>query len=407
MSNEYEEVPLENKPRRRPNRVPQACFATILLGGAIAAIVGLIWFTFPEDIELKLHFITDEAAVCSDGSQGAFYTRENPDSDRWIIYFEPGGSVCWSEETCTGHLDHIGTLDAPETKSWDGLFSDNEHVNPLFADANLATIVYCSSDYYTGTRFNEDGDNYHYMGYVIGQAAVADIIATTDISSASQVILAGQGAGGFGALWHTEGVVEQLQQAGSTADVRVVTDTSWWMDVEPLQSFGCANPSICTLKEIVELFAWEVWLPHVPPRCEGLTWECYFGHLSIDETFPASLFIFEWAYEQAQLMSNGMLAGPVQDDWTDEEKAWVQTYISSKLDSFQNLPSGSSFFYPTCWDHEVLNKDTWFTTAIGDKLLMQALYDWTAQDVVKDDDDQGFLDECGTVDCNPTCSVNL
>ena len=42
---------------------------------------------------------TERNAVCNDGSPAVYYTYTNPDSDRWLIYLEGGGS-CVSALSC-------------------------------------------------------------------------------------------------------------------------------------------------------------------------------------------------------------------------------------------------------------------------------------------------------------------
>lgn len=145
-------------------------------------------------------------------------------------------------------------------------------------------------------------------------------------------------------------------------------------------------------------------MPHLPPRCEGLTYECFFAPISNMDQFPVPVFVFEWMYEQAQLMSYGMMGGPNQASWTQEQIDWVLNYISLKVESFMSLPAGSGFFFPACWDHEILNKDdVWQISAIDDFTFMKTVSEWVHADT---EDESHHLDLCSYMDCNPTCRAN-
>jgi hypothetical protein len=393
----------DGQPKSKPKsaRVPMACIGTLVAGGAVAVLVAVMWATFPEDYALKKHYITDKDALCNDGSQGVYYIRQNPEITKWVLFFEPGGSICWDEASCTGHLDHMGSDSLPEIREWDGFLSEDEDKNPLYADYNVATIAYCSSDYYSGTSYNAAGNNYHYLGSIIAQGAVRDILATSTLALASEIIIAGQGAGGFGVLLNTEAILDLFDGAGVDADVRAVVDGAWWVFVEPLpQAQSCPTPSMCSLKDCIN-HGWNVWRPRLPARCveAELTYECFYGHISNIGKFPIPIMVIDWVYEQAQYVSNGMYALPGMS-FSQSQADFVENYKNEKFESFKLLPFGSAYYFPSCWDHEILTKSAWFNTYIAGIRLDEYLANWDSKKALTE-----LPDICHGLDCNPSCRL--
>ncbi|KAK9839253.1 hypothetical protein WJX81_004396 [Elliptochloris bilobata] len=115
----------------------------------------------------------DAAAVCNDGSPGAFYHRPGvgDGADKWVIRWVIrflGGAWCWDAASCaarwlsTPYL--MSTLKLPQVTSASahvdgvpdvvlqshGILSEDPAANPYFHSWNHVSVWYCSSDSHLG-----------------------------------------------------------------------------------------------------------------------------------------------------------------------------------------------------------------------------------------------------------------
>lgn len=288
----------------------------------------------------------------------------------------------------------------PASKSMDGLLSTDRDINPNFYDWNAATIIYCSSDYFTGTVAANENASMHFLGHTILDAALSDIFALTELKEATEIMIVGQGAGGFSVLLGIDTIQQHLTVSGvhPDTDVRVVVDSAWWMYVEPYQSVECSNnPTVCTMQQKVEE-AWDHWKPILPNRCSDydLTWECFYGYLSNIHLFPYPLFVFEWGYESGQFISVGVYSSA--SSISESEEDFIESYKAEKAQSLEDLVEGvadTGYFFPSCWDHEILLNENFAAIDIEGVQLQDALATW-----------MGYPDVCDGIDCNPSCPAN-
>lgn len=395
--------------------------STILVLTGIMVLAATI-FTPPEESwVLNKFLVSDERAVCNDGSRGAYYVREDPECevcDKWMLVLESAGSSCWNQASCADRVDYGYTSSdgLPDTKQMDGILSIDTEENPYFSQWNVATIVYCSSDYFVGTKPAANASELNFVGSVILESALSDIMANTGIKDAGEILIIGQGAGGFSVLLTIDSITDHFYQAGISRDanIRVLIDSAWWMDVEPLLEVECADdPTVCSMRQKVET-AWDYWVPTLPERCNayGLTWECFYAHLSHIELFQYPLFVFEWGYESAQFISNGMYANSASYPSNEEEEEFAESYKQEKaasLNWFTNITIDgqrrNGYFFPSCWAHELVLNENFFSTEVLGTNLGGILYEWGSS--IPYEGDYSYPDDCGGVDCNPTCPANL
>ena len=104
-----------------------------------------------------LVFFTNTSAVCLDGSPaGAYFQAGSPGNKTWIFMLE-GGGLCSHEEDCKGRTKTaLGS-----SKSWAKSQADLGHfqsvdavTNPLFHDANMVFVPYCTGDVHSGTKLD-------------------------------------------------------------------------------------------------------------------------------------------------------------------------------------------------------------------------------------------------------------
>lgn len=88
-------------------------------------------------------------AVCSDGSEFAFYTRAG-DPEKLLFYLQ-GGGACWNLQTCDplGRPSYTVNLDAFHPSQMDGIFNFSRADNPL-SDHTMVFVPYCSADVHLG-----------------------------------------------------------------------------------------------------------------------------------------------------------------------------------------------------------------------------------------------------------------
>jgi len=158
-----------------------------------------------------------KGAVCLDGSPGAYYFRaaSTPsDNDKWIIFL-PGGGWCYKSEDCLERSKtSLGSSDLmKESKSADGVLSEDPSENPDFYTWNHVMIAYCDGASFTGTADDPDevgGTKIYYRGYRILEAAIEDLMKKHGLNKATQVLVAGSSAGGLAAFIHADQIAEML-----------------------------------------------------------------------------------------------------------------------------------------------------------------------------------------------------
>ena len=99
-----------------------------------------------------------DGSNCLDGTLAGYYHRasSNSSSTLWVFFLQ-GGGACFDEASCTARAKtHLGT-----SKGWaeseqpsHPVLSSNVTENPVFADANVVFVPYCTGDVHAGQRAN-------------------------------------------------------------------------------------------------------------------------------------------------------------------------------------------------------------------------------------------------------------
>jgi hypothetical protein len=189
---------------------------------------------------LEWTYVPVTGAQCRDGSSTGVAVNLNPDSDRVLIYLE-GGGACFNLLSCglnPARFDGPG-FDGRSR----GLFDRENDENPV-ADWNFIYVPYCTGDVHIGNRPDAKvpglGSRQQFVGYRNMELNLARIVAT--FPDASQVLLTGSSAGGFGAA----GNYAQTQEAFGDVPVTLLDDSGPPMDAPFLPS--------CLLDQWVDLF---------------------------------------------------------------------------------------------------------------------------------------------------------
>ena len=88
-------------------------------------------------------------------------------------------------------------------------------------------------------------------------------------------------AGGTGVMLNLDRVTDFLRTQGSTAEVRGVTDSGWFLDNVPYAPADCQDPQRCAPTSAVQM-GHSLWNGQMPLACKAQyvsqPWRCYFGH---------------------------------------------------------------------------------------------------------------------------------
>lgn len=228
----------------------------------------------PGDIGTPMlrHTLTGAAARCNDGSQAVMYIRpadayysgaqlpQNAiERERWVIFFEGGGG-CQNTDDClarwcsapgtqafarAGKMSTLGAYDAIAGAG--GLLSRNAAAN-AFAGYNQVRIYYCSSDNWIGSTSHtglapSTGPTYdiEFQGEAIVNQVFAELAAggvgadagpaalfyntrLPALSTAEEVVLAGESAGGGGLRHHVDRLRDFIHTQAPGARVAALVD---------------------------------------------------------------------------------------------------------------------------------------------------------------------------------------
>ncbi|EFX74213.1 hypothetical protein DAPPUDRAFT_57291, partial [Daphnia pulex] len=319
--------------------------------------------------------LKDKSAVCNDGSPAGYFIRKSYGSKRWIVFLE-GGWYCYDKRSCESRWSRLrGFMTSnmwPDTRQVSGILSPDPEENPYWWNANHVYVPYCSSDSWSGSAPAGSASRFAFMGSVIIQEVLRDLLSQ-GLLNASKLMLTGSSAGGTGVMLNLDRVTDFLRTQGSSAEVRGVTDSGWFLDNVPYAPADCQDPQRCAPTSAVQM-GHTLWNGQVPLACKAQyasqPWRCYFGH-HLHRTLKTPLFIFQWLFDEAQ-----MLADNVGPPMSKEQWDYIHAVGDDLRRTFTNV---SAVFSPSCISHTVLTKRDWQSIRIGDISLPQALRCWELQ----------------------------
>lgn len=150
-------------------------------------------------------------ARCRDGTNTGFGARLHPGSSKVFIYLE-GGGACFNGVTCGINPSSFGELSFGAWKSTLGalgVFDTHMADNPL-RDWSAIYVPYCTGDIHGGSGEGVDVPGFgnpkdqQFVGYKNLELYLQRIVPT--FASATQVLLTGVSAGGFGAAYNYDRV---------------------------------------------------------------------------------------------------------------------------------------------------------------------------------------------------------
>lgn len=196
-----------------------------------------------------------EGARCRDGSATGIGLSVNDDSDRVLIHLEGGGG-CFNEPSCSFNAASYGEADfvAPA----DGTFSREQPTNPL-RDWTHVFVPYCTGDLHGGN--STDAMTVPALGpqQFVGALNMALYLDELEriLDDPEQILLSGESAGGFGAIFNANRVratfpnssVDLLSDSGLPFDGEYLAPcyqglwrTTWGYDETVLVDCGSSCP---------------------------------------------------------------------------------------------------------------------------------------------------------------------
>ena len=178
----------------------------------------------PASATTPLITLTDPKAKCMDGTQAGIYVRPatSPSAkSKWIFTLQ-GGGECVTEKRCSQNaLGHLGSSKffAPNYTFWGDStrhFIDAScEGNPTLCEYNFVYMPYCSQDLWYGQRTAVSPETFglYFSGRHIITATLDMLAATHDLKGATEVILSGNSAGGFGVYNNVDYMQSYLPQA--------------------------------------------------------------------------------------------------------------------------------------------------------------------------------------------------
>jgi hypothetical protein len=192
---------------------------------------------------------------CMNDSATGFGVNLNPDSDKLMIYLE-GGGACFNAFTCSGvaHQNGFGQNDFASF-SGDygsvGVFNRDDADNP-FKDWNMVFVPYCTGDIFAGA--NPDGfGGRNQVGYT-NMGHYTELLVA-GFPHASDVVLTGSSAGGFGASYN----YHRVAQAFGDARVTLLDDSG--------PALGNKYMTPCLQEQVRDIWNLDATLPQDCAEC--------------------------------------------------------------------------------------------------------------------------------------------
>jgi hypothetical protein len=334
---------------------------------------------------VQLQAATYPTAICNDGTSAVYMIRRNPNSTKWLIWLEGGGS-CSDSKTCAVRWQAMGPKrmsskhyleqDAQGTLAFpqEGVFSINPLENPTFHDANLIKIPYCSSDVWSGERAGDPSKpvsevgRWHFRGRAILQGVFRELMLRARLSAATDIVYAG-GSAGAGGVYATVDDVGAMMPSG--ARFMGMPDAAFRFDhpsYDPVT--GRESTAVPTTMWTVRSTAASNWGGRGDASCDA-TATTPDGHLHCREPayltthghIRTPLLIINSQYDHNPLSELGveLVDGMAQ---TESERAYVQRFSARMRELLMSTDSIHSYFADYTSNHVTANSSSTGTLTI-------------------------------------------
>jgi len=169
-------------------------------------------------------------AKCLDSTQPIYYTKRAVSSDKWVIYLT-SGYYCTTLDcaiTIVQRPQYTGSsIFPPMVAPVSDSIADPNRKNGL-KDWNIAVLVYCSQDFYSGDRAEAvdglEGEKFYFQGSLILKDWLLEL-SVVELVNSTEVLLAGSSAGGYGIMYNFQTIISIFELNQVQAEVSVLLDS--------------------------------------------------------------------------------------------------------------------------------------------------------------------------------------
>eukprot|EP00929_Paragymnodinium_shiwhaense_P088364 TRINITY_DN4866_c0_g1_i1.p1 TRINITY_DN4866_c0_g1~~TRINITY_DN4866_c0_g1_i1.p1 ORF type:complete len:397 (-),score=26.82 TRINITY_DN4866_c0_g1_i1:367-1557(-) len=343
---------------------------------------------------------------CMDGSPAGYYHFVNSSSSSWLITLG-GGGECATKTQCDRRRSFETALTS--SKNWNRhgqgitayFFGQEVEDNPRLRLWNRVVVPYCSQDLWSGqtTEPSEKTWGYYFSGHFVLES-VLDALDNVGLKGATDIVLSGCSAGGFGVWLHLDWLAERYPHA------RVVGApiAGYYFFADFYTGPGASGPP--SSEFLVTDFREEAWPAHfslwssfVDQSCAAAIkpWRCLLANYSFPYT-ANDVFIVQSGVDKIVTLYHDYVP---DSHWSDPVYNYFAEWgrnMSLALEPSMAPSSRNGVFAPACFTH------AFFTSThplIGGKSYLQVFDDWYhngASAATK------LRDSCG-IFCNPSCPL--
>jgi len=204
----------------------------------------------PHDNVAKLRLFREAEypkARCLDGSMAGYYYRKGP-ANKYLIFLEGGGwcydSNCASPtkagtlKDCTARsrtsLGSSGSWSSEQDSYLTGMLSADFSKNPVFHNWTLVYVPYCDGASFSGDK---EVGGLHFRGRSILRSLIQELLTSTSVRGAEQVVLSGGSAGASAVYYHADSVAEQL--ALTSGRLFALPDAGFFLNLPDKDGINC------------------------------------------------------------------------------------------------------------------------------------------------------------------------
>jgi hypothetical protein len=159
-----------------------------------------------------------EGTFCRDGSQAGYFVNLSETSNELLIYLE-GGGACFNGQTCGLNQAYVNPDELPNGT---GILSGSDERNPV-REWDKVYVPYCTGDVMAGNKESVRVTSRYSSENFVGYRNMSRFLErlTVDFGGSERILLAGESAGGFGAIYN----FDQVQTAFSSIPVYLLDDS--------------------------------------------------------------------------------------------------------------------------------------------------------------------------------------
>ena len=397
-----------------------------------------------------LNNTASSGAVCLDGTPAGFYfapATSKEHANDWQIYFE-GGGWCYNEIDCWSRsFNELGSsFGWAATATIGGLLSSDCMLNPDFCGFNRVWLRYCDGNSFSGNRdapvsvTGLDGGvkKLYFRGRRIIDESLKALAAHYGLGTARHVLLTGCSAGGLATYLHADYVHAQLRKLAPTMSK---------YKAAPISGFFLQHATVdgrpVYATEMRQIFALANSTHGLNDACvaaqpAGKEWLCNFAQHSYAYT-TSDIFVLNSALDSWQIpciytseLTPGYPQQTVRDNGSCGSKPlhWhscaadpeqcspaqigsMNKYISDfegvMASAATYAKAGNGAFVHSCSTHCEAQSDAFFTFAIDNTTMQQAVSKWWNMDAAQPAAQHSYrscqykTNASEAYQCNPTC----